>query len=322
MNNQSENIDTPIRVGKCVKKGWNYTTPQYPGYIAVRIHSMEREYGELSPYRLCDSRGRTIENLWQFSKVYFSVERSIQHKGFNKSQIIWDWPAEVHYGTDETKLKEIPDQQTLDINRLNYNFWKWRRTGFNCSYAIRYPNTYSGRHKPICAIWPAEGLAVEDKYFEYDENLRARNFEVIDTESKKLIFDANDYKTETKSMKFDSLDYVAARKRIYCGLYAELVKTQPKFVALRRELDKGNKLIISEVDGPRYENRYPYNLVTNESIPFTYDICKHLINDVTHPFGHGYTIAALLMGWDDLITDVNHVTLGGKLTSYTLKPAV
>ena len=88
MDNKSENTITPIRVGKCVKKGWSYTTPQYPGYIAVRIHSMEREYGELSPYRLCDSRGRTIENLWQFSKIYPSVERSIQHKGFNKSQII------------------------------------------------------------------------------------------------------------------------------------------------------------------------------------------------------------------------------------------
>ena len=64
MENKSENIDTPIRVGKCVKKEWSYTTPQYPGYTAVRIHSMEREYGELSPYRLRDSRGRTIENLF------------------------------------------------------------------------------------------------------------------------------------------------------------------------------------------------------------------------------------------------------------------
>lgn len=92
------------------------------------------------------------------------------------------------------------------------------------------------------------------------------------------------------------MDYVASRKRIYCGLYAELVKSHSKFIQLRRELDRDNKLIISEVDGPKFDSHYPYNLVENNSIPFTYDICKHLINDITHPFGHGYTIAALLMG--------------------------
>lgn len=81
-------ISPQIRVGKCIRHGYSYTTPQYKDHIPVRIYSMEKDFGELSPYRLCDARGRTIENIWQFSKFYSSVDKSIQHKGFNKKQII------------------------------------------------------------------------------------------------------------------------------------------------------------------------------------------------------------------------------------------
>jgi len=313
-NNNIANSAPAIRVGKCVKQAFHYTTPAYPGYISVRVHSMEKNYGELSPYRLCDSRNRTIENLWQFSKVYSYVRRSVQHKGFNKNHVTWDWPSERHY---ENANPSAPITiRNLEVTRLTYNFWNWRRSGFNAEYAIRYPNTYEGRHEPICALWPTEGLVAEDQWLEFDEKLKAKPHSVVPEYSPD---DAPEY--QTQGINYDLLDYVSARKRIYCGLYAELVKTHPRFIQLKRELDKNHKLLISEVDGPKYEDVYPYNLVENHSIPFTYDICKHLINDITHPFGHGYTIAALLMGWDDLVTDTEHVTLGRHLNRFTMKPA-
>lgn len=297
-----------IRVGKCLKKGYGrgaagYSTPVFEDYIPIRVHSMERDYGELSPYRLSDARGRTIENLWQFSKVYASVRKSIQYKGFTRN-VIWNWPAEVHYA-DEIK----PTISNIDINKLNSRYWEWRRVGFNNDYAVRYPNTYAGRHEPICAIWPTQGLWVEDKYFSL-------------TKAKARLSERPDIQLTEPDMNglftYDVLDYVNARKRIYCGLYAELAKAHPKFLNLKRELARGNKLIISEVDGPSYDDHWPYNQVVDNSIPFTYDICKHLINDTSHPFGHGYTIAALLMGWDDIITD-DKLVLGGNLNNYTLK---
>jgi hypothetical protein len=316
---------TPIRVGKYVRRGFAYSTPQYKDHIPIRVHSMEKEYGELSPYRLSDARGRTIENLWQFSKVYPAVDKSVQYKGYTKN-IIWECPAQVHYSGDPTKLT----LQNLDINQLKYDFWEWRRAGFNCDFAIRYPNSHKGRHKVVGAIWPTLGLYAEDEYFKNDKALVARPFEykidekipIYNTSTGQLISDKKPPINFSKNpIQYDILGYVEARKRIYCGLYAELVKIHPRFIQLCRELNKGNKLIISEVDGPKYDTMYPYNLVENDSIPFTYDICKHLINDVTHPFGHGYTIAALLMGWDDLITDINHVTLGGDLNHYVMKPS-
>jgi hypothetical protein len=296
---------TNIRVGKCIKSGYNYSTPAYNGFTSIRIHSMEKDYGELSPYRLCDARGRTIENLWQFSKVYKSVRKSKQFKGFNKSETTWDWPTEEHYVGDATI-------NNLDINKLNYNYWTWRRTGFNNRYAVRYPNTFAGRHEPICAVWPSEGLYAEDKWALYHKlptnNQRREDIQL-------------DFDGLASSLNFDLLDYVNARKRIYCGLYAELVKCHPKYLSLKRELDRGGKLIISEVDGPSYANKWPYNLVENNSIPFTYEICSYLIKDTSHPFGHGYTVAALLMGWDNLITDTSRVTLGGNLNNYTMASA-
>ncbi len=318
-----------IRVGKCIKQGYNYTTSQYPGYTSVRIYSMDKDFGDLSPYHLSDARGRTIENLLQFSKVYPYVNKSIQYKGSSSKQIIWNWPAESHYN----QLANIINNQSTNsinsqsininnfkINNLNYNFWKWRRTGFNCDYAIRYPNTYKGRHQPICAIWPNKGMAAEDEYFDSIADLRARPFEINLSNVKIPIYDQT-IKSKYDLLDYDLLDYVSARKRIYCGLYAELIKDHPKFIMLKQGLNSGIKLLISEIDGPKYNDYYPYNLVENNSIPFTYDICKYLISDVKYPFGHGYTVAALLMGWDDLITD-GRITLGGELNHYTLKSSI
>jgi len=97
------------------------------------------------------------------------------------------------------------------------------------------------------------------------------------------------------------LDYIQARKKIYCKLYKDLTKTDPFFISLKRTIEKGEKLQINEVDGPSFKHIWPYNLVKNHSLPFDREICKFLLNDTTHPFGHGYTIAMLLAGYDDLI---------------------
>lgn len=326
-----EDKEPQIRVGKCIRKGFGYSTPSYKNHVSIRIHAMEKEFGELSPYRIADARGRSIENLWQFSKVYPAVNQSTQKKSYT-TQVIWQWPAQVHYMGPHKDL----NINNLQINKLSYEFWQWRRSGFNCDYAIRYPVGYKSRHKVICSCWPTDGMVAEDEFLSIDKNLMAKSYvrpieqkvPIYDCSTGNLLYMGDEYKKDEiepyipknrTTTNYDLLGYVDARKRIYCGLYAELVKNHPKFLQLKRELAKGTKLVISEVDGPRFSEQWPYNLVSQDSIPFTYDICKHLINDVNYPFGHGYTIAALLMGWDDLIRDSKYVTLGGDLMNYTMK---
>src|SRR5436853_1320399 len=50
------------------------------------------------------------------------------------------------------------------------------------------------------------------------------------------------------------LNYIEGRKRVYVPLYKEFVEKQPKFLALKERLRKGENLLIIEVDGPHQES--------------------------------------------------------------------
>lgn len=85
---------------------------------------------------LKDEKGRIFENIWQFSKVYEKVPKSIQtYSRFNKT-VIWNHPAEIH-------LKE---------GLLTPEYYQWRTKGMLNPYAIRYPVGYNHRHKCLYAL--------------------------------------------------------------------------------------------------------------------------------------------------------------------------
>ena len=115
-----------IRVGRCTydKKGKRYD-PTYPNFtnivVLMKSHS---KWGVLGPYELRDEWGRIMENLWQFSKIYQEVPRSIQRYSRYNQTIIWNHPTETHIDTDG----DITDE-----------YWLWRYKGMACEYAIRYP---------------------------------------------------------------------------------------------------------------------------------------------------------------------------------------
>lgn len=93
-------------------------------------------------------------------------------------------------------------------------------------------------------------------------------------------------------MIYDRLDYITARKKIYCGEYIRLAPRTPHFKKLKDLLESGQSLLIVEVDGPDptfYGLECPGLLINETTI-------KMLINDPRKPFGHGYVIAALLLG--------------------------
>ena len=249
---------TMIRVGRCIydKKG-KKTDPAYPGFTNILVLTKSRsEWGVLGPYELKDEEGRIMENIWQFSKIYTQVPRSVRHYSRYNQTIIWDHPAETHIDSDGDITEE---------------YWKWRTKGFNNKYSVRYP---VGFHN------------MKDCQYALKES------DVINWNLRKL-------------------DYVTARKEIYCPVYMELARAQPKFQELKAKLESGENLLIIEVDGPHQESLEYYmetygvkrNFIERDTMEVTLDNLKVMLNDATHPFGHGYCLAIALMDLDEVLED-------------------
>lgn len=96
----------------------------------------------------------------------------------------------------------------------------------------------------------------------------------------------------------DRLTYVEARKAIYIGEYARLAPLTDEFKRLKKLLENGTNLQIIEVDGPNPSLTYPpYDQISDKDpgLLMTQETLSMLLNDIRHPFGHGYTIAGLLL---------------------------
>ena len=126
-----------IRVGRRVYSNGSWTDPSYEGFKPIIVMTASSEYGSLSPYQLKDSKGRNMENIWQFSKVYKKVPKSIQKYSRWNQTVIWNHPAETHVDDD---------------GNLTDEYFKWRKKGMYAKHAIRYPVGYNHRHKCLYAI--------------------------------------------------------------------------------------------------------------------------------------------------------------------------
>lgn len=139
-------------------------------------------------------------------------------------------------------------------------YWKWREKGFNHYKAVRNPNGHKGRGEVAATIW-------------YD----------------------------SEKDQWLNIDYITARKKLYYKMYWDK-RDDPEMIKLKDRLAKGENIMINEVDGPVYSANEPYCNVSNDdlglgSIEITHDILDKLINNDSHPFGHGYSIAGVLLGW-------------------------
>lgn len=89
--------------------------------------------------------------------------------------------------------------------------------------------------------------------------------------------------------KWQLLPYIAARKKIYCKVYAELVQQTEAFAMLKKLHEQGVNLQLCEMD-------VRPGIVTREVLR------NELYND-KQPFGHGYVLAACLMNATDLFDE-------------------
>lgn len=234
-----------IRVGRRIYKNGKYVDPVFEDYTNIVVMTASTKYGELSPYSLKNEDGVILENLWQFSKVYKNVPKSIQKYSRYDNTIIWSHDAEIH--VDEKG--DLTDQ-----------YWTWRDKGMKCVYPVRYPVNYNNRHLCLYCLF-------EDKDC------------------------------------YRELDYIEARKLLYVPEYIKSVKKEKKYRELLERLNKGENLLIIEVDGPHQESLDYYmksynvdkDFIVDDTILATDKNLDILLNDPKHPFGHGYCLALALL---------------------------
>lgn len=105
------------------------------------------------------------------------------------------------------------------------------------------------------------------------------------------------------------LNYIQARKEIYLKEYCHLVRKTKEFNDLKKLMEKGEKLLIIEPDGPHqesigyYMDKYEVDrtFIEKDTILVTEKNMNIILNDQKHPFGHGYCLAIALLDLDEKI---------------------
>ena len=88
--------------------------------------------------------------------------------------------------------------------------------------------------------------------------------------------------------------YVESRKTFYVNDYrrkiVECELAQAMLTDLREKLREGTHIVIADYDGPRDPNGAP------ECKEVTVELLHDKLHDTAHPFGHGYLVAAEILG--------------------------
>lgn len=159
---------------------------------------------------------------------------------------------------------EHPEEVHVDSQgELTPRYFAWRQKLMNNKHAVRYPVGFHHRHRCLYALDEVDGKVIEDEH----------------------------------------LDYVTARKRIYVREYCRLVKKHPKFKELQQRLKHGENLLIIEVDGPHQESLNYYkrvygvndDFIQQDTMMINQRNIEIMLNDVIHPFGHGYCLGMALL---------------------------
>lgn len=164
---------------------------------------------------------------------------------------------------DQTIIWDHPEEIHWIDGSPTDEYWLWREKLMNNKYHVRYPVGFNHRSKCRSSIY------------------------IIDDELK----------------VFDELTYIEARKKFYVEEYVRLVKKQALFYELKKMLQKGDNLLIIEVDGPHGEDidyyKAKYNtaddFIENNTMLVNKENINIMLNDTKHPFGHGYCLAMALL---------------------------
>jgi hypothetical protein len=262
-----------IRVGRIAtrfEKGKKF--PITAGFvnIVVTSHNTTKLGARLSPYVLKDARGRLMENIWQFAKVYPSVPKI---KGTDKCG--WSWKSEVHIVEGE----------------LQSAYWEWRKAGMEFKEPIRYPVGFNARHHCAYAVWPTNfnpnRLDDPKKDWLNDSYVEMDNLSYIEARQKI-------YCPVYMYLAKQTEDFQVLTNLLDEGYNLQI-------------LDVDGPKLFKDHTGKAVP---PYELMTEGvygesgvgSIPITEYSIKAMMKDTTQAFGHGYALATALLGHEEWIT--------------------
>ena len=157
----------------------------------------------------------------------------------------------------------------IDVNgNLTPQYWRWREAGKNNPHPVRNPVGWN--HLKNCQFSLAK-----------DEPISETN---------------------------PRLNYIEARTQIYVPVYLEAALQHPLFIELWGRLQRGENLLLIDVDGPHQESleyyrgkyRVSENFIENHSILATSENLNILLNDPKHPFGHCFALAHALQHYQPI----------------------
>lgn len=196
---------------------------------------------------------------------------------------------------------ELKDESSAIMENKYQSMKVYEKVPYSCQRKSRWDQTVIWHYSE--EVHYKDGK-ITDEYWNWRKKLMynkyAVRYPVGFNNMKNCLFAISDDNLEER------LDYISARKKIYVPEYIRLVKQHKKFIELKEKLNRGQNLLIIEVDGPHleslpyYKEKYNINddFIQRDTMLVNKDNINVMINDGLHPFGHGYCLAIALLDLD------------------------
>ena len=96
------------------------------------------------------------------------------------------------------------------------------------------------------------------------------------------------------------MDYVTSRKMVYVPLYSKLINNKEQLDFYQKHYRSGKNILVVDYDGPKVSSTKEDVVYERPCLPVTLDLLQSKINDTNFQFGHGYIVAAMIMGINHL----------------------
>lgn len=262
-----------------------------------------------------DSSQKKDDNLEEIKNIESIVEPSrmdncFLNNFFDKNAEFAEQILPIEDGQKPSFLAEFDG--TYEITN---KYWVWRAMGMSNRFPIRFP--FGNKEQQQTK------RENEDSYKELSCNDRTKsdqsqNLNDSDATNSCFLKEIEDdyeklnYLCFLKEIEngYEQLNYVSARKMIYLENYSKYVKNAPQYKILKEKLERGENLLIIDIDGPHmesldyYVNKYNVekNFIDNHTMLATLTNLEIMLKDTLHCFGHGYCLAATLLGFDQILT--------------------
>jgi len=254
-----------VRVGSRHTAGKTTVDPKYPGFTNIVSLTKSTKYGMLGPYVL------TVPIKIGGIKHEILFENLYQS---SKIYAVVPGTKQVKSRFDRTLIWEWPEQEHYrqiknpDGSVSDYytpEYFHWRTSIMLAKEPVRYPVGIKYRGDCLFAIRCDENGILDPRKF----------------------------------------NYVESRREIYLRDYLPALKAHPEFKKLKARVDRGENLLIIEVDCCQEESidyymqtyGVPRNFIEQGTMLATEENFNILLNDTRHRWGHGFVIAGALAGF-------------------------